>query len=69
MHILFRIKRALPQAVERASEGGALHPLWDVIGEAECILEGGANRATKDDLHRIAVDLEAGWTNRTVAPK
>jgi hypothetical protein len=64
MHLLIRIKRALPGAIKRATDGGALHPLWDVILDAEQILEGKLHPTSQMGLDCIAEDLEAGWTEQ-----
>jgi hypothetical protein len=51
MHPLTRIRRALAGAKKRATEGGALHPLWEVIADAERALEGGAFPASRFAAH------------------
>lgn len=62
MHPLIRIRRALPNAIKRATEGGAMHPLWDIIADAELILESRPPEVTTDEVNRVAELLETGWT-------
>jgi putative glycosyltransferase (TIGR04372 family) len=65
MNPFHRIRRALPSAIARATDGGALHPLWDVIGDAQRILDADARACDKAQMERISEELEAGWIEPT----